>query len=376
MMTRLTIAAALAALALAAQAQAQTTVEADAVRRFAQAYMTHVPGSTHDVRLTANGATPAGPYQVYTVTRAVAEDKNPEALGLILDERTRMVAAGIVMPIPATDPPVNAGNLPYFVDHVLPDIVKQIFTASVRLRWPGLPSRPSAVVPLTLDIGTGYGWATMPLGLTADGRYLAIGSAWSLSRDLREQRREAIDPALVQWDPGHEDAIVQVVEFSDYECPACKRTWNELQPVLARFGSKVRHGLVNFPLTNSHPWAFRAASAGTCVYTRWPERLLDFKAEMYRLQDSLTVAGVDDAALGFLDQHSLDKSAFMACHMKDPVIDRILLQMNLGHRLAVFGTPAYFVNGEHLYGKADVAAKRIQAIIDAGGKPEHAAETP
>jgi protein-disulfide isomerase len=376
MMKRLTIAATFGALALAAGAQAQSTAEADAVRRFARAYMTYVPGSTYDVRVNSSGTTPAGPYQVYAITRSVADDKNPEALGVIVDEKARTVNAGIVMPVPATNPPVDTSNLPFFVDNVLPQVLKQVFTASVRVSWPGLPARPTAVVPLTLKIGTGYGWATMPLGLTADAKYLVLGSAWSLDRDMREQRREAIDRSLVQWDPGHENAVVDVVEFSDFECPACKRTWSELQIVLAQFGDKVRHGMVNFPLTNNHPWAFRAACAGACVYSRWPDKLLAFKQEMYRLQDSLTVATVDEAALGFLDQQSLDKAEFLACHMRDQVIDRILVQMNLGNRLGVFGTPAYFVNGEHLYGKPDVAAARIQAIINAGGKPENATEAP
>ena len=61
--------------------------------------------------------------------------------------------------------------------------------------------------------------------------------------------------------------------------------------------------------------------------------------------------------------------------MKDPAIDAILLQMDLGHRLGVFGTPAYFVNGEQFPGgKPDVARKRLQAILDAAGKPENAAD--
>ena len=364
-------------LALAPSALAQAAPDTEAVRRFARAYLTHVPGSTYEARLDHQGTTPNGGYQAFTVVRTgPAADKFTEQLGMVLDERSRTIAAGMVAPVPATQPPVNASNLPYFVDQVLPQVLKQMFTVSVRVRWPGVPSRPTALVPLTLDVGTGYGWAHLPLAVTADGRYLVLGGAWSLDRDPRAQRREVIEAALVQWDVGHDAAPVKVVEFSDYQCPACKRAWGELKPVLDGFGEKVRHGLVNFPLTSSHPWAFRASSAGSCVFALWPAKLLDFKAEMYRLQDTMTVATLDDAALGFLDQHGLDKSPFLACHMKDPAIDGILLQMDLGHRLGVFGTPAYYVNGEQLYAKPDVARLRIQQIIDAGGKPESAAEAP
>jgi protein-disulfide isomerase len=378
MMKRLTLLVA-SSLVIASTATAQATPETDAVRRFAKAYLTYVPGSTYEVRLDHNGTTPNGTYQAFTVVRSgPAPDKFNEQLGIVLDNRTRMLTAGMVAPVPATNPPVNASNLPYFVDNVLPQVVKQMFPTSVRVRWPGVPARPTAIVPLTLDVGTGYGWAHMPLAITADGRYLMLGGIWNLDRDPRAQRREAIDATLVQWDPGHDAAPVKVVEFSDYECPACKRAWGELKPIFAGFGESVRHGMVNFPLTNSHPWAFRAASAGSCVFSAWPEKLLAFKDEMYRLQDTMTVATVDEAAFGFLDQHSLDRAKFLACHMNDAkgqVMDRILLQMDLGHRLGVFGTPAYYVNGEQFPGgKPDVARKRLQAIIDAGGKPEDAAD--
>jgi protein-disulfide isomerase len=376
MMKRLTITAIAGLLLAAAAAPAQTTAEAAAVRRFARAFLTYVPDSAYEVRLDHQGSTVSGGYQAYTVIRSVADDKNTEQIAVLLDETTRTVTAGLVAPLPATDPPVTPENLPRFVSGGLPQVLAQVFpTVKVRVRWPGSPARPTAIVPLTIDVSTGYGWAHMPLAITADGKYMALGSAWSLDRDPREARREMIDPILVQWDPEHQGAAVTVVEFSDYECPACKRGWGEMKPALAQLGDKVRHGIVNFPLVSNHPWAFRAAVAGSCIARLWPDKLLAFKEEMYRLQDTMTVATVDEAAFGFLDQQALDKAAFLGCHMKDPAIDRVLEQMTLGHRLGVLGTPAYYANGELLpFGKREVVIARLQAIVDAGGKPENAAE--
>ncbi len=376
MMKRLAVTAIASALLVAAAAQAQTTAEAAAVRRFARAFLTYVPDSAFEVRFDHAGATAYGAYQVYTVIRSVADDKNTEQVAMVLDETTRMVTAGLVAPLPATDPPVTAENLPRFVSGGLPQVLSQVFpSVKVRVRWPGTPARPTAVVPLTIDVSTGYGWAHMPLGITADGKYMALGSSWSLDRDPREARREMIDAALVQWDPGHQNAVVKVVEFSDYECPACKRGWSEMKPAMAELGDKVHHGIVNFPLVTNHPWAFRAAVAGSCIFKLWPDKLLAFKEEMYRLQDTMTVAGVDEAVFGFLDQQTLDKTAFLGCHMKDPAIDKVLEQMTLGHHLGVLGTPAYYANGElQAFGRRDLVVARLKAIIDAGGKPEDAAE--
>jgi hypothetical protein len=376
MMRRLTVVATAVAAVLAAAAQAQTTAESDAVQRFARGFMTYYPESVYEVRLDHAGTTPSGPYSVYTVVRSVAGEKNSEQVALVVDESTRMVTAGLVAPVPPTDPPISADNLPRFVTNGLPAVLAQVFpSVKVRVRWPGTPARPGAVLALTIDVSTGYGWAHMPLGLTADGRYMALGGVWSLDRDPREARREVIDPKLVQWDPGHEHAVLDVVEFSDYECPACKRGWSEMKPALAQLGDAVHHGIVNFPLVTNHPWAFRAAVAGSCIGTMWPDKLLAFKEEMYRLQDTMTVSAVDDAVFGFLDQQGLSKATFLGCHMKDAPIDRVLEQMDLGHRLGVLGTPTYYAGGEVLpFGRRDVVVARLKAIVAAKGKPEDAAE--
>jgi protein-disulfide isomerase len=196
-----------------------------------------------------------------------------------------------------------------------------------------------------------------------------------MGRDPRAVRREILASADVQWDPGHENAIVKVVEFSDFQCPACKRGWATVKPALAEVGEAVRHGLVNFPLYNSHPWAFRSAVAGECIDSIWPDRLVALKEELYRLQDSLTVESVDPAVIGFLAQQGLDEKSFKGCYLRDPAIDAVLRQLELGYRLAVFGTPTYYANGEQLaWGDAELFTKRLRAIVAAKGRPEDAAE--
>jgi protein-disulfide isomerase len=215
----------------------------------------------------------------------------------------------------------------------------------------------------------------MALAISTDGKYVALGGTWPIDRDPRAVRREILQSADVQWDPDHENATVKVVEFSDFQCPACKRGWGIVKPLLTEAGDTVRHGLVNFPLYNAHPWAFRAAVAGECVGSIWPDRLVALKEEFYRLQDSMTLDSVDPAALCFVAEQNLDEKNFRACYLKDPAIDRVLRQLELGYRLGVFGTPTYFANGEQLpWNEAEIFAKRLQAINAAKGRPEDAAD--
>jgi len=366
---RLTAVALLAATTCSAQLMEQD------LKRFAKAYMGYVPAG--DVTFTENvvHTAPSGPYQTVRAERSTPMGQAKDQLGMLVDPLVSTAAAGLLFPLPPTDPPVTGATLPQFVEETLPQALGSYLGSRVKISWPMTPIRPSGVLALTAVVSTGYGRVRMPIAISTDGKFLTIGGTWPVNRDPRAVRREILESSDIQWDTGHEKAIVKVVEFSDFQCPACKRGWGTVGPLLTEAGESVRHGLVNFPLYNLHPWAFRAAVAGDCVGSNWPDRLVPLKQEFYRLQDTLTVESVDTAVLGFLAQQNLDEAKFRACFLKDPAIDAVLRQLELGYRLGVFGTPTYFAGGEQLpWGESEWFAKRLQAIIAAKGAPENAAE--
>ena len=62
------------------------------------------------------------------------------------------------------------------------------------------------------------------------------------------------------------DAPITIVEFSDYQCPFCRR-WHEevYEPLLAAYPGKIRFVYRNLPLTSIHPDAMSAAEAAMCA---------------------------------------------------------------------------------------------------------------
>jgi protein-disulfide isomerase len=370
-MRRATIAAAVLLVAATGGAQ----VGERELTRFAKAYMPYMPGSVVAITESSLHTAVSGPYQTVRFERTTSVSEGKDNLALLVDPATRTAVAGLVFPLPPTDPPVTRDTLPTFVQQVLPQALSSYLNNRVKVPWPLSPMRPSGVLPLVAKVETGYGPMNMAIGISSDGKYLALGGVWPLDRDPRAVRRDILGSADVQWDPDHESAIVKLVEVSDFQCPACKRGWSIVKPILAEAGAHVRHGLVNFPLYNLHPWAFRAAVAGECIGSKWPDRLLTLKEEFYRLQDSLTVESVDAAVDGFVAEQGLDEKTFKACYLKDPAIDTVLRQLELGYRLGVFGTPTYYANGEQIpYGDGEIFSKRLQAIVAANGRPEDAAE--
>lgn len=139
-----------------------------------------------------------------------------------------------------------------------------------------------------------------------------------------------------------------IVEFSDFQCPYCRKLWETLEAVVAEHGDDVRISFVHFPLDNScnplvssqmHPNACRAAFAGECA--RRQGKFWQLADIMFHNQGAL---GADDL-LGYAAQLGMDVDAFSACVASDDVRQRIQADIALGAKMAIGSTPTFFING-------------------------------
>jgi protein-disulfide isomerase len=142
---------------------------------------------------------------------------------------------------------------------------------------------------------------------------------------------------------GPANAPVELVEFSDFQCPYCLRAHPIVKQVLNTYGNKVRFVYRNYPLPN-HPNAFPAAEAAQCANEQgqfWPyhDRLF---ADQTKLNDADLKASA--AALG------MDAARFNACVDSHKYKSRIDADMRAGSEAGVDGTPAFFINGRMLSG--------------------------
>ena len=60
---------------------------------------------------------------------------------------------------------------------------------------------------------------------------------------------------------GPADAPVTLVEYGDYQCPACAAAHPMVKVILKRLGAKLRFVFRNMPLSEIHPYAELAAEA-------------------------------------------------------------------------------------------------------------------
>lgn len=142
---------------------------------------------------------------------------------------------------------------------------------------------------------------------------------------------------------GRADAPVTIVEFTDYQCPFCKRFEAETWPQLKRNyvdSGKVRFIVRDLPL-EFHDAALPAAEAAHCAGEQgkfWP------------MHDALIAKGSDLSAGGIQAQAArltLDLPRFQACVAQHKYAKDILHNAALAHSLGLQGTPAFVIGRVH-----------------------------
>ena len=137
---------------------------------------------------------------------------------------------------------------------------------------------------------------------------------------------------------GDTSALCTVVEYGDYQCPACGEAYPIVKRLQEAFGASMRLVFRNFPLAELHPYAEHAAEAAEFSAAGdkfWPMHDLLF-VNQEDLQDDVLLELADRLQLSKVDlQHSLAVSSYSA---------RIKADMNGGVRSGVNGTPTFFIN--------------------------------
>ncbi len=145
---------------------------------------------------------------------------------------------------------------------------------------------------------------------------------------------------------GNPNAPIVLVEYSDFDCPFCKKYHEEtIKPIMDEYGATGKVALVyrHFPLQQLHPNAPKLAEASECVAELggndafWKfsdlifgEREINAQTDMTKLSSYATTAGVD-------------ATAFTTCLSEGRYTDKVNADLADGANAGVQGTPHTFV---------------------------------
>jgi protein-disulfide isomerase len=184
-----------------------------------------------------------------------------------------------------------------------------------------------------------------------------------------QQPRQELDPNTVYRVPvgnsparGPADALVTIVEFSDFQCPFCSRVEPTLQQIVQRYGNDVRIVWKNMPL-EFHDKAMPAAEAAMEAFAQQGNQ------GFWRMHDTLyqhqaDQGGLDRPALErYAQEQGLNMARFRAALDQHTHQAEIRADMQLAQQIAANGTPHFFINGKRLVGAQPL--DRFTAAIDA-----------
>lgn len=150
---------------------------------------------------------------------------------------------------------------------------------------------------------------------------------------------------------------ITLVEFGDYQCPACASAHPNVKRLLEEYDGKITFYFRNFPLTNIHNQATIGALAAEAAGDQG--KFWEMHDKLYEVQrDWSTQTDPTEKLVSYATELGLDTEKFkkaLADKQFQPVITQ---DTNDANTLNVQGTPSFFFNGVRYMGKSDYNSLR------------------
>ncbi len=143
--------------------------------------------------------------------------------------------------------------------------------------------------------------------------------------------------------PASSSATVTLVEFGDYQCPACGVYAPYVKDVLTEFAGKVTYVFRNYPLPQhkNGPISSYAVEAAGIQGKYW-----EMQEKMYSTQSQWSdVSDPTDLFIGYAKELGLDTEKFLTDMGSQKVKDIVSKDTNDGNRVRLSETPTFYING-------------------------------
>ncbi len=199
--------------------------------------------------------------------------------------------------------------------------------------------------------------------VTPDGHYAIADSAGVIPfgatpfADTRKLLQEHADGAS----RGAASKDLMLVEFADLQCPHCKEAQTAMDQ-LAKDFPNARIVFQSFPLTELHPFAFKAAAYGYCIQKQKNDAFFPYAAAVFDAQAALTPETGEATLKAAVTKAGLDPAAIDACAATQPIQDQVNASIKLATDAGVDQTPTLSVNG-HLLPLTQIPYETLKNIV-------------
>ncbi len=161
----------------------------------------------------------------------------------------------------------------------------------------------------------------------------------------------SLKPAVSKTDhvQGNEKALIELVEYGDYQCPHCGHAYPIVKKIQKALGEKLLFVFRNFPLQEIHPSALLAAVASEAAARQ--NKFWEMHDLIFENQNNLSEQNI----LALAKHLKLDSKKFEKDLEDEKLLDKVNADFESGVRSGVNGTPTFFINGVKYTGSWEYA---------------------
>lgn len=148
---------------------------------------------------------------------------------------------------------------------------------------------------------------------------------------------------------------VTLVEYGDFQCPACAGYYALVEQVVEKYKTDISFQFVNFPLTSIHPnalLAHRSAEAANNQGKYW-----EMYSLLYQNQEawsSLTSAQASTTFRSYAENLNLDMAKFDTDQKSETINSLINADISKAKGLGITGTPTFYLDGKKIENPRDL----------------------
>jgi protein-disulfide isomerase len=240
--------------------------------------------------------------------------------------------------------------------------LKRTFGYDPAITWTIYDIRPAAVPGLVDVLVSMNKQNPVHLYVSPDAPYAVAGELIPFGPNpfapAREKLKAADGPTQ-----GAAKPVIQIVEFSDLECPHCKKAAPILEKLITDF-PQVQLTFQQFPLPASlHPWALKAAEYADCSAQQNKAAFWKYVDTIFENQGSIAAVTADDKLKEFATTAGLDATKLAACAAEPETQARVNKSLQFGQSLDINQTPTVFINGRRVLGIGDIPYEQLKNLV-------------
>ncbi len=171
-------------------------------------------------------------------------------------------------------------------------------------------------------------------------------------------------PQTSQHVKGNVESKVTLLEYGDFQCPACKAFFPIVEQVVEKYKDDIKFQFKHFPLVQIHLHAFEGSRAAEAASIQG--KFFEMYSVLYQNQDGWsTLSDPLPTFVGYAKQLGLDTVKFQTDYASGAVNDIINADFQEATKLGANSTPTFVLNGKKLDKNPSSAEEFEKLITDA-----------